>query len=133
MNKIQNYGPLVIRIAVGALFLTTGFSKLANPDGVIAFLGGLGFGAAAFWAWLLLLSEIVFGLLILLGGMTKLTVWPLVVILLVAIFKIYFPSYLDGQNGAKTDLLFHIVAMASLLSLFLTGAGALSLEALRKK
>lgn len=128
MNEFQNYGPLMTRIALGALFIISGLNKLSNPAGTAGFLANLGFSGAGFWAWVLLLSEITFGLLILIGWLTKLTIWPLVIIMLVAIFKVYLPAYLDGQAAAKTNLLFHILTLASLLSLFFTGAGAWSLE-----
>jgi putative oxidoreductase len=122
--KCSLYGPSVLRLFLGLLFLIPGLSKLMNPSGIIGMLGGLGFPGAAFWGWLLIIIEIVFGILLLIGWKTKYIVWPLVVVLLVALFTVTIPN----MAGSPINLLFHLLALGALVSLFFTGAGAVALD-----
>ena len=116
------YAPTVLRVFLGLLFLVPGFSKLFNPSGIIGMLDGMGFPAASLFGWIVILVEVFFGLALILGYYTKYVVWPLVVILLVAMITVTIPSF--GQNPmAYINLLFHIVAISGLVSLYLSGPG----------
>ena len=124
MDKYKDYGPTLLRLSLAAIFLYAGIGKLLNPAGPTGMLGGLGFPVPAFFAWVLLLSEIIFGIAVLLGWQLNYTVWPLVVILVVATIFVAIP--MAGGNYITT--LFHIIAIAALVSLFLTGPGAASIQ-----
>ena len=45
-KKYAKYGPTILRIFLGFLFLVPGISKLMNPSGIISMLTGLGFPMA---------------------------------------------------------------------------------------
>ncbi len=122
MDDYKEYGPTLLRIVLAALFLYTGIGKLMNPAGPTGMLGGLGFPAPVFFAWILLLSEILFGIAVLLGWQLKYTVWPLVIILVVATIFVALPM------GNWVNTLFHLLGIAALVSLFLTGPGAASIQ-----
>ncbi len=79
---------LMQRIVLGLLVLVSGLMKLfvVKPANVAVFLGSLGFPAANFFAWLLLLSEIIFGAAILANYKLKYTVIPPIIIMIVAAF-----------------------------------------------
>ena len=129
MNEMKNsqYGPTITRIALGLLFIIPGLSKLSNPAGIIGMLGGLGFFAPALWGWVLLLSEIIFGAAVFVGWKVKYTVWPLVIIMLVAGSTVALPQI--GTNPMAVPItLFHLVAVAALIGVFLTGPGALAVK-----
>ena len=78
----------VNRILLGLVMLIPGLLKLfvSKPAGVVDMLSGMGFPAATFFAWVLILSEIVFGIAILANWKTEYTVWPPIIIMLVAAF-----------------------------------------------
>ena len=117
------WGPTVLRLVLGPLFVFPGVMKLLNPSMIIGMLGTLGFPMPTFWAWLLLLSEIIFGISVFLGFRVKYTVWPLVVVLVVATLIVYLPGL--GKDPMVTGtVLFHLLGIASLVSVFLSGAGA---------
>ena len=122
MNK-EMYGHLVLRVFLGLLFIIPGVGKLLNPAMPVGMLTSLGFPAPTFFAWILLLSEIIFGLTVLLGFKVKYTVWPLVIVMVVATLIVVIPN----MNGNPVNLLFHLTAIAGLVSLFLTGPGAMAL------
>lgn len=123
----SEYGPTALRLVLGLLFLIPGFSKLANPDMIIGMLGGLGFPAPTFFGWVLLLSEIAFGASVFLGWKVKYTVWPLTIVLLVAVVTVYVPK-LATDPMAMITILFHFLGIASLVNLALTGPGAFAVS-----
>ncbi len=118
----SQYGPTILRIFLGLLFLVPGIFKITNPAGIIGMLGGLGFPLATFFGWLVILSEIGFGLALLLGYKVKYTVWPLIVIMIVAIFSVTLPGFIKNPTSAGS-LLFHLLAIGGLLSVYFTGPG----------
>lgn len=123
-DSCSKYAPLLLRISLGLLFILPGFQKLANPEMIIGMLGGLGFPAAGFFGWLLILIEIIFGFTILIGWKLRKTVWPLVVILAIALFTVQFPAWFSKQPMAMISVLFHILGIAALISLHYSGPGA---------
>ena len=126
-EKCCGFGASVLRLVLGPLFVIPGVSKLMNPGMIIGMLGSLGFPAPVFWGWLLLLSEIIFGASVFLGFKVKYAVWPLVVVLLVATVTVYLPK-LATDPTAIVNVLFHLLGIASLVSVFLTGAGAWAVD-----
>ncbi len=94
---------IVNRILLGLLMLIPGSLKLfvIKPSGVVGMLSGIGFPAPTFFAWVLILSEIVFGIAILLKWKLEYSVWPPIVIMLVAGFTVSW--------GSWPTLLMHLV------------------------
>ncbi|MEK6891212.1 MAG: DoxX family protein [Nanoarchaeota archaeon] len=129
MKNYKEYSPLIIRVFVGLLLLIPGIFKLMNPAGITGMLTGLGFPAPVLFAWILILIEIIFGAIVILGWKLKYTVWPLVVVLVVATITVVIPN----MNGNPINLLFHLLGIASLISLTLTGPGMHSLDEMIKR
>lgn len=117
--KGNNYDQVVLRSGLGIMFLITGLSKLAGPAGVAGFLGSLNFPAPAFFAWVLLLVEILGGAALLFGYMLKYAVWPLIIVMAVVITIVLVPAYLADRPGSDVNILLHLVATTGLISLFL--------------
>ncbi|PIY81432.1 hypothetical protein COY00_00575 [Candidatus Pacearchaeota archaeon CG_4_10_14_0_2_um_filter_35_33] len=126
-SQYHMYGHTLIRMTVGLLFVIMGFSKLKNPSGIIGMLGNIGFPAATFFGWLLLLSELIFGALILVGYKVKYTAWPLAIILVVAVLTVTIPN--EGISSATA--FFHYISIAALISLAWTGPGELAVSEVR--
>jgi uncharacterized membrane protein YphA (DoxX/SURF4 family) len=76
--------------------------------GVAGMLSGIALfsWAPMFWAWILILSEIVFGIAILANWRLKYTVIPPMIILLVATFTV--------QWGNWSSVLLHLIAVSNL-------------------
>src|SRR3989344_71576 len=85
---MHKYAGVVNRVLLGLLMLVSGLMKvfIIKPDNVTGMLSGIGFPAASFFAWVLILSEIVFGIAILAKWKLEYTVWPPIVIMIVAAF-----------------------------------------------
>jgi len=120
--KCEEYGHIALRVIIGLIFLIPGISKLMDPSGITGMLEGLGFPAASAIAWLLLLTEIIFGAALILGFRLKYTVWPLVAILIVAIAAVHIPNA-QGAMG-WVNVLWHALGIAVLLELYVMGPGA---------
>ncbi|HLD71960.1 MAG TPA: DoxX family protein [Candidatus Nanoarchaeia archaeon] len=123
MQEKQDYSPLILRVILGLMFVVAGANKLLNPQGIIGMLSGAGFFLPAFWGWLVILSEVLFGLTVLVGWKLRYTIWPLAIIMAVAIIMVSVPNIVKNPSG----FFFHLLAIGALVSLFLTGAGAWSL------
>ncbi|TKK66187.1 DoxX family protein [Ilyomonas limi] len=76
---------LLCRLAVGLIFLSEGLQKYITPDltGVGRFTK-IGFSNPAFWAYFTGSFEIVCGILILLGLLTRIAAIPLLIVMIVA-------------------------------------------------
>ena len=129
MTEYKNsmYGPTLLRVILGLLFIIPGLSKLANPAMIIGMLRQLGFPAATLFGWVLLLSEIVFGAAVLTGWKTNYTVWPLVIVLAVATLTVGLPM-LGKDPMAMINISFHLLGIAALISVYLTGPGAYAVK-----
>lgn len=84
MSKTKSIISLVVRLAVGALFIKMGFDKVSNMAGTIAFFGSLGLAPVIAYAvaWI----ELVGGIAVLVGFYTKKVAAVLAVIMVGAMY-----------------------------------------------
>src|SRR5262249_46992960 len=128
-----------LRLIVGFGFIQHGYAKLARgPEDFINVLHAIGVPDSAFLGSVAILTELVGGVLILLGAVVPVATMPMIVVLLVAILSVHLPNGFSsiklqsfdaagahfGQPGYETDLLY----MAALVALCLGGAGPLSID-----
>jgi putative oxidoreductase len=118
---------LVARLAVGLLFMSTGWGKVNDLAKVTGFFEHLGIPAPAFNAVLVGYSELICGTLLVVGLVTRLAAIPLIVSMTVAILT----AKLGDLHG-----LFDLVGfdeftyLCVLVIIVLLGPGAASLDAL---
>jgi putative oxidoreductase len=123
--------PLVARITLGVLFISTGWGKVHNLEKVTGFFMELGIPAPAFNATMVSFVELIGGTLLLLGLATEYAALPLMASMAVAIVtakrdEIHsLPDLFGLVEWTYFALLFWIVFV---------GAGKISLDAwLRRK
>ncbi len=75
---------LAIRLIWGIMFILTGAGKLGNISQVIEFFNSLQIPNPVFFAWLVALTELIGGALIVLGLWTRVAAIPLIAIMVVA-------------------------------------------------
>ena len=129
MKQNADTAQLLLRVTLGLLFIIPGVSKLMDLSGITGMLGGLGFPAAGLFAWILLLSEIIFGITLVLGWKTQKTAWPLVLILVVATLLVHLKSVDFSNTMTVINVLWHLVGISALLSIIWTGPGKYKLRA----
>jgi len=120
-NKLE-WNALPLRVFIGALFLFTGITKATNIEGTTSYLANVGFATLPeFWTYLLIAAEILGGLFILLGILTRLSALVLTIVLIVAIGTVHLENF-------NVQLFKDAAIMGGLLSLLLQGPGKLSLD-----
>ncbi|MBP7476812.1 MAG: DoxX family protein [Pyrinomonadaceae bacterium] len=122
---------ILIRAAVGAVFLSEGVQKFLFPAEIGAGrFAKIGLPSPEVLGPFVGTVEIICGVLVLLGLLTRLAVIPLIVIMLVAITSTKIPILLDKgfwsmAHDSRTDF---FMLMGSLF-LLIVGAGRLSVDA----
>jgi uncharacterized membrane protein YphA (DoxX/SURF4 family) len=122
---------LLVRIAVGGVFLSEGIQKLLFPAELgVGRFAKIGLPAPGVLAPFVGVVEIVGGLLVLLGLLARVAAVPLLIVMLVAIATTKIPILLHKgfwamAHEARTD--FAMLLCCSFLAL--AGAGACSLDA----
>jgi uncharacterized membrane protein YphA (DoxX/SURF4 family) len=88
MNRIlrtDSIPTLLCRLAVGLIFLSEGLQKYITPDATGAGrFAKIGFSNPSFWAYFTGSFEIVCGILVVIGMLTRMAAIPLLIIMLVA-------------------------------------------------
>lgn len=123
MDQKHEIGHFVLRVSVALLFIIPGLSKLMDPSMIAGLLGQIGFPLPLLFAWIVLLSEILFGVALLIGWKTEYTAWPLLIILVVAFLTVTVPAVDMSNVGSIMSVLWHILGVGALVSIIMTGPG----------
>ena len=112
---------LPLRIALGGIFIVHGSQKLFvfGFPGVAKYLIARGFHPAMFWAIVLILVELLGGIAILVGFMTR---WAVALITIEMIVAIYRVVWRTGFFVPGAGVEFNIALIAASLTLLLAGA-----------
>lgn len=135
---MRAYGPTLLRLALGTVFLAHGLQKLLGiwggpgVTGTIHMVQHLGFGYAYPLATLLIVTEVAGGALLILGWGTLWVTLALLVEMGIAVWKVHYPNGFF-MNWAVTPgkghgIEFNLVLIGGLLCLLLGGPGALSVD-----
>jgi putative oxidoreductase len=129
-----DWGLLILRLALGAIFIVHGWPKI-NPNspmkgltGFGGFLKSQGVPLPSLFALAVALLETVGAVLLILGIFTRIIALGLAIDMLVAIRLVKFgmqkAGFMDPQKGGWE---FEFALMAAALALFFTGPGAIAL------
>ena len=125
--RTQGFGLVVLRVIVGIVFLAHGLQKVLQ-FGVGGFAGNLegqGVPLPLFFAVVVTLVEVVGGVALILGFLTRLVAVPLAIDMLVAMLMVHLPNgFFMMNNGIGLTL----ILLAASVALALSGSGELSLD-----
>ncbi len=117
---------LVLRLGIGIMFSAHGLQKtfgmFGGPGiaGVTKMVAGMGFTPAAAWAYALAYTELIGGLLLIVGLGVRVSSFLLLAVMSVAIFKIHGAhGFFSMQGGFE----YPFVIASVCLALLLTGGG----------
>jgi len=124
-RNIAWFGPLLARIVVGEVFLSSGWIKLHNLPQMVERFAGWGIPFPEVMTPFASAVELVGGLLLLLGLFTRLAAVPLAVVMVVAIATALWPDVdsLDTLLGFSES-----AYLAIFLWLAVAGPGAISID-----
>lgn len=135
MNKLfatqNSIGLFVLRVLIGVMFLAHGSQKLFGAfdgpgiTGFAAMLAGTGLPNPTLFAYLAAGSEFFGGLFLTLGLLTRLAIFPPLVVMIVAITKVHWAQGFFLQKGGFEYPLMIAGALLALLSL---GGGKFSID-----
>jgi putative oxidoreductase len=130
---------VVLRVAAGLIFIPHGFSKVFGSGGVATFASDLpSYGIPAALGYAAAYSELIGGVFLIVGLLTRLDALLLACTMFVAAFVVQLPDAIrDPDNAGKNKLFATIRAIelplglfALVLALVFLGGGRFSLDAL---
>ncbi len=140
---MERYGPTVLRVAAGAVFVAHGAQKLfgvwggGGVAGTAAFFTRLGLTPASPLAVLVGVVEFAGGLMLIAGALTLVASVALTINMGMAIWKVHLANgfFLNWnlEPGRGHGYEFNVALIGALVSLMLTGPGALSVDGQRAR
>jgi putative oxidoreductase len=127
--QIQALGITALRIVLGMTFLLHGWQKLAEMGlpATATFFGGLGVPAPDLAAAMVTAFEIIGGISLIVGFLSRWVAVPLAIDMLMAILLFHLPrGFYVGAGGVEHALLL----LVGLIVLAFHGSGALALDSL---
>jgi putative oxidoreductase len=123
--------PLLARLTVGWVFVTSGWGKMHNLDKVIGFFTSLALPAPSFCAHLVAYTEFIAGILLIAGLATRLASIPLIIIMIVALRTALADKLAGGPVEDFSNLTFipEYLFIPMLLWLMIAGPGKVALDA----
>jgi putative oxidoreductase len=137
----SQWAPLPLRLIIGFGFMAHGWAKLSRgPSGFAKLLAQIGAPLPEGTAWVSTSVELLGGLAVFAGAFIELVSVPLIIMMLVAMFTVHlrygFSSIntigltADGPKFGPPGYEVNLLYIAGLVSLILSGAGALSIDRL---
>jgi putative oxidoreductase len=120
-------GPLVIRLVFGYFWLETGIGKVQNLDGFTQRFIGWGIPHPAFNAALSAWTELLGGLLLMLGLFTRLVSIPMIINMIVALALVVSSRLMGLDDYVEADEVLYITIFFWFL---MAGPGKISLDTL---
>ena len=127
LRRIEWIGPLVVRLVFGYFWLETGVAKVQNLDGFTQRFVGWGIPFPAFSAGLSAWTELLGGLLIMLGLCTRLVCIPMLINMAVAVVLVVSKNLTGLDDYVEAD---EIVYSLIFFWLLISGPGKASLDTL---
>ncbi len=125
---LSSWATIPLRLAVGIIFAAHGWQKFSGGlDGVAQFFGGVGIPLPEVSAFIVAFVELVGGIGLILGFLTRYWALLLSIVMIVAIFTVKLPNGLLGMQG-RPGYELDLALLVGCLALLFTGPGPVSLE-----
>lgn len=131
-GTFERYAALAARLGLAAIFVLSGWGKLAAPEGTAAFIAGHGLPAPLALALAAGVTELAGGLALALGLRTRWAALALTALLVPVTFLFHNPAGLEAAAAhlQQIQLLKNVAIAGGLLAVAGCGAGPLALDAL---
>jgi len=125
LDKLEWLGPLVVRVALGLVFVASGWGKLHHLDDVTQYFASLGIPAAHAQAVFVATVELLGGLFLFVGMGTRIASLFLIGVMVVAIWTAKLPEVHGVLELAGT---IELAYLAAFVWLVVAGAGKVSVD-----
>ena len=127
---VYDWAALIGRIALGALFLWSGYGKLAHMAFNIGYMKAYGVPAPELLIWPALALELIGGAMLVIGWKAR---WAAVALALLTagatfIFHAYWGVAADQVLNQQIQFMKNLAILGGLLGVFAQGAGGIALE-----
>ncbi len=130
LELLKDLPPLFFRLILAYGFYGLAVQKWSNINGVAEWFGSMNYPAPLFNAYMAAGTETLGFILLTLGLLTRLISIPLMFVMIIAITTVHMGNGFEaGSNGFEIPFYYFLM----LFSLFITGPGRISLDALIKK
>lgn len=129
-SAASDWASLIGRLGLAALFLWSGYGKLAHSAGTVGYMTAYGMPAADILVWPLALVEVFAGAMLALGWKTRWAALALIVFTLPAtfIFHAYWSVPADQIMNQQIHFMKNLAILGGLLSVFAHGSGGYALD-----
>ncbi|HEY2623328.1 DoxX family protein [Dyella sp. Tek66A03] len=127
LRTIEWLGPLTVRVVFGYFWLETGIAKVHNLEGFTMRFMGWGIPFPAFSAGLSAWTELIGGLLLMLGLFTRLVCIPMLINMAVAVTLVVSSNLMGLDDYVEAD---EVVYSLIFFWLLIAGPGKASLDTL---
>jgi len=131
IGTVPTWMTVPVRLALGLIFIAHGAQKVLGVwggPGLTAFTGGQApFGLSPSWFWLgaAAFAELIGGILVLLGLLTRLGALMIVPVMLVAMFGVHWKNgFLLSNQGIE----YTVALLGMALALLIAGGGRASID-----
>jgi putative oxidoreductase len=127
LDRMQPLALVALRLTLGIVFIANSSHKVyGGLHNYAGFITGL--GIPAWLAYVSAFTEFLGGVLLILGSLTRVAAFALVIDMTVAIAKVHWKHGLLGNGGYEFPLALWTMAFA----LIFFGAGAISIDTIRR-
>lgn len=120
----QYYAPLILRVALGVIFVDFGWAKLTTQKTEKArFFDSIKLKPGNTFVWIIALTEIVSGIFLIAGFLTQIGA---LVVIIISLASLYLKKKYPSSFASSFGFLFLIFIIS--LSLILTGPGKFALD-----
>ena len=129
LKLIEQYGPLVGRILLAAIFMISGFHKIAGFEGSAQYMAGKGLPMVPFLLALATIAELAGAALLVLGWHAR---WAALVIFLyvIPVTLVFHPFWTDASQLWKFWK--NVAIMGGMLYIMAYGPGPFSIDQRRR-
>lgn len=131
LSGYESFAPLLLRVGIGLTFFLAGLGKvLGGTDGVAGFFGSLGIPLPGLMGPLIAYLELIGGLALIIGLLTRVFSLLFVANMLVAIALVSGPAMFGAESPVSgfTETRIEVLLLLSSLALALLGPGALAVD-----
>jgi len=132
LSRFEDWAPFVLRIGAGIVFVVYGVGKIFNIgpeaqgiDGFAGFLTTLGVPAPELFAWIVGLVELLGGIALIVGALTRIFA---VLIGIDMVFAILLWHLSKGWSYQSGGFEYPLVLLFVMITLLLSGPGRLALD-----
>ena len=126
-SQWADVGPLVLRLALGAIFLYHGYDKvfIKGHAAITGFMGSLGLPVPELMAYLVSYGELTTGVLLIIGFLTY---WASIVDIIIALVAFCTVHVTKGFGLSGGGFEYIMLIGAAAVSLLVSGAGKYSID-----